>query len=191
VLGCLDNSNLSSDDEWVVVAVHGELALVDGVVVVSDDLVPDWVGGVNEVNVDDVEDLVEGLAALERVEAVLGADRVGVTVLGLEDLQESLDVVDLNEEELAWSSLVLSGESSELSEELDDSLLVEGEDLSSLVVESLSDEDLSDDVLGSVVDSTGISVDVLVSDRSWNSDVLSSDDVSVSVDNSVLLDGQK
>jgi len=63
MLGDLGDSNLSSEDEGVEVAVHGEFALVDGGVVVRDDSVPDGVGGVDEVDVNDVEDLVEGLSA--------------------------------------------------------------------------------------------------------------------------------
>jgi len=59
----LDNSNLSSEDKKIEIAVHDEFALVDGGVVVRDDSVPDGVGGVDEVDVNDVEDLVEGLSA--------------------------------------------------------------------------------------------------------------------------------
>ena len=159
VLGDLGDADLSSDDEGVVVAVHGELALVDGVVVVRDDLVPDGVGGVDEVNVDDVEDLVEGLSAGKRLEAVRSVDRLSESVLALEDSELLLGVVDSDQEVRGGVDLVQSGESLEKSEEVDNSLLVDGEDRSSLLGKRSVDEDSLDDGSGSPLDSAVVSVD--------------------------------
>ena len=118
VLGDLDDANLSSEDEGVEVAVHGELALVDGAVVVGDDLVPDGVGGIDEVDVNDVQDLVEGLTASKRLEAVVGANGLGESVLALEDLEFLLDGVDSKEEGFVGEHLVLYGQLLEESEQV-------------------------------------------------------------------------
>lgn len=190
VLRDLGDSDLSSEDEGVEVAVHGELALVNGVVVVADNLVPDGVGGVDEVNVNDVQDLVEGLTASKRVEAVVGVNGRGEAVLALEDSELSLDGVDSLEEGHVGEHLVLSGQLSEESEQVQDSLLVEGEDVGSLVIEALADEDLLDDVSGSPLDSGGVAVQVLVDSGSGDSDVLLSVESSDSGDDSVLSEVQ-
>jgi hypothetical protein len=186
VLGDLDDSNLSSEDEGVEVAVHGELALVDGAVVIGDDLVPDGVGGIDEVDVNDVQDLVEGLAASKRLEAVVGANSLGESVLALEDLEFLLDGVDSGKEGNAGEHLVLSGQLLEESEQVKDSLLVDGEDIFSLLVDGSVDEDLLDNVSGSPLDMAQMRVDMPVDDGSGDSDVLISVDSSDSGDDSVL-----
>lgn len=69
---------------------------------------------------------------------------------------------------------------------MEDSLLVDGEDLGSLVIDALVNEDSLDDGSGSPLDTTVVSVDIFVDDGTGHSDVSVSDDSSDSVDNSGL-----
>lgn len=188
VLADLGDADLSSEDKRIEVAVQGEFALVDGGVVVSDDGVPDGVGRIDEVNVNDVEDLVEDAAASRRLEAVLGAQRLSEAILGLEDSELSLDAVDSLEEDLSLEELVLFGEGLEKPQQVDDSLLVDVEDVFLLVFNGLVDEDLLDDVLGSPLDVTVVLVDGLVDGGSGNSDVVVLNLSSNVVDQLVLSD---
>lgn len=191
MLADIGDANLSSEDDGIVVAVHSEFALVNGGVVVSDDGVPYGVGGINEVNVNDVEDLVEDAAASRRSETVLGGQRLSEAVLGLEDFELSLDAVDFGEENIGLEQCVLSGELLEESEEIDDSLLVDVEDVFLLLFKSLVDEDLLDDVFGSPLNVTVVFVDGSVDDGSGNSDVVVLDLSSDLADKLVLLEVQE
>jgi hypothetical protein len=80
----------------------------------------------------------------------------------------------------------LLGQLLEDSEEMDNSLLVDGEDIGSLLDEGSVDEDLLEDVLGSPLDLAVVLVDDVVDDGSGDSDVLLSVDGSDLSDDSVL-----